>query len=191
MKAYSKAAIAISALLLGATGTAASAAVINFNTGSDYTSGSFGRGKIAAGDFTDTLTFTTDQHYDFSSSFTSTASKLKGIGDIDFSSITLSHAGTSYSYDITNNGGKKGVTDTAEVNDLDLYKGAWTLAISGHSYGNASYSGTTTAFASGVPEPASWAMLIFGVGAIGGTMRRAHRKSEESFTAKVRGIANS
>jgi hypothetical protein len=40
-----------------------------------------------------------------------------------------------------------------------------------------------------VPEPATWAMMIGGIGFAGGMMRRRYRKSEEAFTAKVRSIA--
>ena len=43
--------------------------------------------------------------------------------------------------------------------------------------------------ASAVPENATWLTMIVGFGAIGGTMRRAHRKSEERFTRKVRSLA--
>ena len=42
---------------------------------------------------------------------------------------------------------------------------------------------------SAVPESATWLMMILGFGAIGGIMRRAHRKLEESFTRKVRSLA--
>ena len=40
-----------------------------------------------------------------------------------------------------------------------------------------------------VPEFATWLMMILGFGAIGGVMRRVHRKSEEKFTQHVRSLA--
>lgn len=40
-----------------------------------------------------------------------------------------------------------------------------------------------------VPEVSTWLMMILGFGAIGGVMRRLHRKSEERFTRKVRSLA--
>lgn len=39
----------------------------------------------------------------------------------------------------------------------------------------------TTSFAAGIPEPASWALMILGFGAVGGAMRR-----RQSVAAKVR-----
>ena len=44
-------------------------------------------------------------------------------------------------------------------------------------------------FSSAVPESATWLMMILGFGAIGGVMRRAHRKSAENFTQHVRLLA--
>jgi hypothetical protein len=42
-----------------------------------------------------------------------------------------------------------------------------------------------------VPEPASWAMMILGMGAVGYAMRRRIKTSEVNFTNKVRAIAAS
>ena len=37
-----------------------------------------------------------------------------------------------------------------------------------------------------VPETSSWAMMIIGIGAIGGLLRRVYRKSGKTYTRKVR-----
>jgi hypothetical protein len=42
---------------------------------------------------------------------------------------------------------------------------------------------------SAVPETVTWLMMIVGFGAIGGMMRRVHRKSEEKSTQRVRSVA--
>jgi hypothetical protein len=42
-----------------------------------------------------------------------------------------------------------------------------------------------------VPEPATWAMMILGMGAVGFAMRRRIKVSEVNFTNKVRAIAAS
>lgn len=49
---------------------------------------------------------------------------------------------------------------------------------------------TVTQAVSPVPEPATWAMMLFGFGAAGAGLRRKARTSEQRFTAKVRGIAS-
>jgi hypothetical protein len=40
-----------------------------------------------------------------------------------------------------------------------------------------------------VPEPASWAMMILGMGAVGYALRRKVRASEVKFNARIKGIA--
>lgn len=45
--------------------------------------------------------------------------------------------------------------------------------------------------AGAVPEPATWAMMILGMGAVGFAMRRRIKVSEVSFTNHVRAIASS
>lgn len=56
------------------------------------------------------------------------------------------------------------------------------LTVSGTSGDTASYSGTlNVAPAAAVPEPASWAMLIGGVGITGGTMRRRRQSARVTF----------
>lgn len=43
--------------------------------------------------------------------------------------------------------------------------------------------------ASAAPEASTWAMMILGFGIVGVAIRRAHRRSEEKFDAKIRRIA--
>jgi len=50
-----------------------------------------------------------------------------------------------------------------------------TIEVKGHTGANAiagTYTGTMTFAAGVVPEPASWAMMIGGLGLVGGAMRR-------------------
>ncbi len=58
---------------------------------------------------------------------------------------------------------------------------------------NAALAGIVTISdaAGAVPEPATWAMMILGMGAIGAAMRRRIKVSEVNFTNHVRAIANS
>jgi hypothetical protein len=61
-------------------------------------------------------------------------------------------------------------------------RGAFTLTAAG--------PGTVRLAAPGaVPEPATWAMMILGMGAVGFAMRRRMKVSEVNFTNKVRAIA--
>lgn len=59
--------------------------------------------------------------------------------------------------------------------------------------GDATQAGAVTLSnaAAAVPEPASWAMMILGIGAVGCAMRRQIKVSEVNFTNHVRAIAGS
>ena len=52
-----------------------------------------------------------------------------------------------------------------------------------------SVNGTVSAAPGAVPEPATWAMMILGMGAVGFAMRRRIKVSEVNFTNHVRSIA--
>ena len=60
---------------------------------------------------------------------------------------------------------------------------------SDYSVPNMRYSATFGAANGAVPEPASWALMIVGFGAVGFGMRRAARRSDERFTLKMKRIA--
>ncbi len=51
------------------------------------------------------------------------------------------------------------------------------------------FSATSLASVPTVPEPATWAMMIAGIGAIGFALRAAARRSEEKFNAKIKRIS--
>jgi hypothetical protein len=62
-------------------------------------------------------------------------------------------------------------------------------AYTGYSVADMRYSATFAATPGGVPEPATWAMLMLGFGGIGFGLRRAHRRSEAKFNAKIERIS--
>lgn len=121
----------------------------------------------ASGSYSFVLTGVTPASWDtflalYSGSFTPTSplanvlaanDDLTGIGTSGFT-VSLT-TGTSYFGVITG------------FDSLDV--GAWRLAISGPGTAVAGNAGA-------VPEPASWALMIIGFGAVGGTMRRRSMK---------------
>lgn len=66
---------------------------------------------------------------------------------------------------------------------------AFPGSVSANSGGRFGANFTFDAIAAGVPEPATWMLMILGFGAIGGLMRYQIRRSEARFTAKLRRIA--
>jgi hypothetical protein len=59
------------------------------------------------------------------------------------------------------------------------------------AFGAAATLTVAPAASGAVPEPATWAMMILGMGAVGYAMRRSIKVSEVNFTKKVRAIAAS
>jgi hypothetical protein len=64
------------------------------------------------------------------------------------------------------------------MNPILLTSGTHTLFVNGAlaaGISNASYSGTLNISPAPVPEPAAWALMLLGFGAIGVTMRRRQK----------------
>lgn len=124
-------------------------------------SGTFSNTGIAAGDFSNTFTFTMPTGF-AGATITSIMSSLAT--NVDFTSVTL-------------NGSDFKISQTGDVEfrflkDLPVTSGPQTLVVNGKSGGAGSYSGTLSFALAAVPEPASWAMMILGFGGIGGVLRR-------------------
>jgi len=168
-------AVAVAAALAGAA-SAASAAImpVTFTTpGADGSfSGTFGDTGITSTTFTDTFTFNLPTGF----ATTTVTTGLQGLAtDVSFTSVTLNgHAFTV---------GSAGTNEFRFLNNLPVTTGTQTLILTGTSGGNGSYAGTI-AFApavKGVPEPASWALMILGFGGVGATLRR--RRSAPALAA--------
>lgn len=68
----------------------------------------------------------------------------------------------------------------AVANNFNVGPGVYALHFTGSSSARASYSGTIDIAA--VPEPASWAMMIAGIGAVGIAMRRRSQTVRVAFS---------
>jgi len=116
------------------------------------------------------------------SSFTNSA--IGNIGVFTFTSIGL-YAGTGIGGTLLQTGtisARSGGTQTAALDAFTLDTGFYTIAYTGTVKGRPAGVGSNITFAeaSPAPEPASWAMMLVGFGAIGGAMR-SRRKVAVSF----------
>ncbi len=149
--------------------TPAHAAVLNFASG-DVNSGFFGNANIKKGNFTDTLAFTIAKAGDFASTLTSATIKIGSISDLDFTSVTLSGPNGTTPFSLINNGGMDN-EDRATVQTA-LTPGSYVLTVMGVSGGRGQYGGNVAFDVGAVPEPATWGMMILGMGLVGGSLRR-------------------
>jgi hypothetical protein len=130
-------------------------------------SANFGRSAIT-GAFTDTWNFTLPSGFEsgsITSIMTSTANNLT------FTSVTLN--GAPFSVDST------GAFESRHLLNAFTNGGAQSLVISGvldGGTGTGAYGGVVS-FSPAIPEPASWALMILGVGLAGGAIRLGRRRS--------------
>ena len=149
---------------------AQAAHTITLTNGSNTISGVFEHAGIEAGVFSDVFSFVLP---DGVASFTATsiAVFLGGEADLDFTSIDFN--GESFAV------GATGIVDFRFLQNASVMSGTQNLTVNGISRGNGSYAGTIAfAAASAVPEPATWAFMIVGFGAVGASMRSARRKQK-------------
>jgi len=120
--------------------------------------------------FTDTVTFTTPTGYNsVSSILNSTFNTSNPLTNLNFNSVVLNNGTSNFAFNIVN-----GVFDSASREMIPLTANASNvLTITGTTFGDASYSGTLSFGATpAVPEPATWALMLMGFGAVGFSMRR-------------------
>lgn len=158
-----------SAMAFALPATAQAAQFINF----DGTNGTFGFTSISDTSFTHSFTFDTFDAGKLSATLSSIG---RGATDVDFSSVALN----GVQFDILSSG----FADIRQLIDLATVAGPQTLTITGTSGGNGSYDGVLAL--SAVPEPATWALMIAGLGIAGGAMRR---KSGGAYAALRRANA--
>jgi hypothetical protein len=120
--------------------------------------------------FNELLVFTNDLAGSYSISLTSTAA---GDNDADFDAVYLTGGSILGQIDIPESLASTDPFEIFGLLDLNLDPGTYTLHLEGTSTGEGSFGGNV-AFAA-VPEPATWAMMLLGYGAVGFSMRRRRR----------------
>jgi hypothetical protein len=124
-----------------------------------------------AASFTETLTFTTDMAGTLAVSLTTASSSL------DFTNVFLSGTGITSTFNFGGNTFTGIQIPQVLANPETLFReinlasaGTFTLNINGVSRAaDAGFGGSVSM--SAVPEPATWAMMLFGFGAVGYSMR--------------------
>lgn len=163
----------VAALALSAAAFAGASSATVFTPLSQFKLDTFATSDFAGiethnGAFTDVFTFTTTGLND-ASAFVGQVS-LNGTKDVDFTSIFLdTFAFTQTSAD---------PTERWDLLTAVIGAGAHTITVKGNAFNTgagpnaASYSGTLNLASIGVPEPATWGLMIVGFGGVGAVLRR-------------------
>ena len=124
-----------------------------------------------AGDFTANGTFAAPAGYNLVGG-TITTGPGAGATDINFGSAFLN----GVEFTLTALGDPAGTFEFGFVNPVAL-QALNTIELAGYTGGAASFSGTLTFTSGAVPEPATWALMILGFGAVGIGLRRRQRQN--------------
>lgn len=128
--------------------------------------------------FSEILTFTTDVGGMLNILVSTTATSP--LNDTDFSRAFLTGSGISGMVSIAQILGDP--NETLALNDFQIGPGTFTIMLQGTpGTANGALGGTVAfqagAVAAAVPEPATWAMMLLGFGAIGASMRRRRARN--------------
>jgi len=150
-----------------------------FTVKGDITNGTvsadFGRSGIAAGDFTDTFNFIIDQAGLASGTLSTSTTRFKSPTDLDILSVFINGFAATKTV--------IGKAEFFEINNVAIASGATNqIVVNGFSRGNGAYAGTATFEpTAAVPEAGTWAIMLFGIGGIGASMRVRRRQAKIAF----------
>ena len=146
-----------------------------------------GHTGIPTGPFTDLYRFIIPQTGVGSGGVTTTVNidNILGATDLDFTSVlvngvaaTLTLTDASGTVCTVPNVGTCGANETYSANNVPITALTLnTITVNGTSRGLGSYGGNLTFVPSAVPEPATWAMMLVGFGAMGFSLRSKRRSS--------------
>jgi hypothetical protein len=76
----------------------------------------------------------------------------------------------------------RGIFDYAYIRPITLGPGEYTISVDGVASGGPSVGiGSNISFSAAVPEPATWGMMIVGLGMVGSTLRLRARKRDMTW----------
>jgi hypothetical protein len=160
-------AVAAAATLIVAAPLANAATVLTFTFSPDGNSAvaAFNSNGVGA-TFSDTYTFTLPAGF---ASTSLTTAAVNGMTDTAFSSVVLNG--------ITLTTNSTGTIDEKSLLHVAVNPGDNSLVVNGTSGGLYSYGGNISfaKLVAGVPEPASWALMILGFGGMGAALRNKRR----------------
>jgi hypothetical protein len=98
-----------------------------------------------------------------------------GPDDVDITAAFITGTGILSPINLLANPGNTDLTELYELANLGLTAGTFTLTVEGTRGANPEIGGHVDA--TGVPEPATWMLMLLGFGAIGFGARRSRRKA--------------
>ena len=133
----------------------------------------------ADGSFSDMLTFYNDTAGIYNLSVLAQFA-ADGTAAVNFTTLTLTGAGVPDGGMLDFSGPvPTGTANTYAISNLALGIGTYTINFAGTSNSDGAFQGTVkfNLAAAGVPEPATWGMMLLGFGLMGSSMRRRRTRT--------------
>ena len=125
--------------------------------------------------FSDTVSWTNDVAGEYWFRVITNASVADGPDDVDITAAFVTGTGILSPINLIPDAGNTDLTELYTLSGLGLTAGTFTLTVQGTRGDGSVFGGHVTADA--VPEPATWAMMLLGFGAIGFAARRSRKKA--------------
>ena len=157
--------------------TATGTSYINYQSPDPLTDGN------TSGSFSNMLTFYNDTAGVYNLSVL-TQLAANGMADVNFTTLTLTGAGIPGGYAVFGGPTSNGTAWTYAISDLALGVGTYTVNLAGTANPDAAFQGTVKFnLAGGVPEPATWGLMLLGFGLMGSSMRRRRARTAVAHLA--------
>jgi PEP-CTERM motif-containing protein len=122
--------------------------------------------------FTETVSWMNDLAGLYGLTLTTIAAAINGPTDVDISAAFVTGTGISGSINLLPALGNNDLVEQYFLAGLNLDSGTYTLTVEGTRGETGSFGGNVAFQQSGVPEPATWGLMLLGFGAVGWQLRR-------------------
>jgi hypothetical protein len=125
--------------------------------------------------FTETVSWMNDLAGLYGITLSTVATTADGPTDVDITSAFVTGTGILGQLDLIANPFNTDLIENYALAGVPLGAGTYTLTVQGTRGDSGSFGGNVAFQAAAVPEPAPWAMMLLGFGAIGFQLRRRRR----------------
>jgi hypothetical protein len=135
--------------------------------------------------FSETVTWVNDLAGIYAITLSTVATSVNGPTDVDITAAFVTGTGIGSPLSLGANPFNTDLIENYALAGQALGAGTYTLTVQGTRGDSGAFGGNVAFEAAGVPEPATWAMMLLGFGAIGWQLRRRRGSSSSLAFAQA------